>query len=178
MQDAKNSNADPRHPVPCPEQTRDVKPSMLHMLVLMVCSSNVCFMHMICIYHISKGYASCRQPLDADWGLVTSRLVAWLDREHTGQASGLSERIEEIRSRSKMCLSRDQLLAQNVEAVLAVTVKLAGDRRLGGESNREIVSCRTCVRAQSVSLVRSRPQIRMPSPSLFPFGPRAFPSPL
>ena len=49
------------------------------------------------------------------------------------------------------------------------------DRRLGGESNREIVSCRACVRAQSVSLVRSRPQFAIPSPSLFPLCPRAFP---
>ncbi len=48
-------------------------------------------------------------------------------------------------------------------------------RRLGGESNWEIVSCRACVRAQSVSLVRSRPQIGKPPPSLFPFAPRAFP---
>ena len=45
------------------------------------------------------------------------------------------------------------------------------DRRLGCESNREIVSCRACVRAQSVSLVRSRPQIRVPSPPPFRFWP-------
>ena len=51
-------------------------------------------------------------------------------------------------------------------------------RRLGGESNREIVSCRACVRARSVSLVRSRPQMSSPPPlppSLFPFAPRTFP---
>ncbi len=50
-----------------------------------------------------------------------------MDREHTGQASDFSERAEEIRSRSKICLSRDQLLAQNFDAVLVVIVKLAGD---------------------------------------------------
>ena len=33
----------------------------------------------------------------------------------------------EIRSRSKICLSRDKLLAQNFDPVLAVIVKLAGD---------------------------------------------------
>ena len=43
------------------------------------------------------------------------------------EGSDFSERVEEIRSRSKMCLSRDQLLAQNFDAVLAVIVKLAGD---------------------------------------------------
>ena len=32
----------------------------------------------------------------------------------------------EIESRSKMCLLRDQLLAQNFDAVLAVIVKLVG----------------------------------------------------
>ena len=32
-----------------------------------------------------------------------------------------------INSRSKICLLRDQLLAQNLDAVLAVIVKLAGD---------------------------------------------------
>ena len=50
-----------------------------------------------------------------------------MDREHTGQASDFSERAEEIRSRSKICLSRDQLLAQNFDPVLVVIVKLAGD---------------------------------------------------
>ena len=49
-------------------------------------------------------------------------------------------------------------------------------RRRGGVSNREIVSCGAGVRAQSVSLMRSRPQIGgPPPPSLFPFAPRAFP---
>ena len=37
---------------------------------------------------------------------------------------------EEIRPRSKMCLSRDQLLAENFDPVLVVIVKLAGDPRL------------------------------------------------
>ena len=50
-----------------------------------------------------------------------------MDREHTGQASDFSERAEQIRSRSKICLSRDQLLAQNFDPVLVVIVKLAGD---------------------------------------------------
>ena len=49
-----------------------------------------------------------------------------MDREHTGQASDFSERAEEIRSRSKICLSRDQLQAQNFNPVLAAIVKLAG----------------------------------------------------
>ena len=34
---------------------------------------------------------------------------------------------QQIGSRSKICLLRDQLLAQNFDAVLAVIVKLAGD---------------------------------------------------
>ena len=50
-----------------------------------------------------------------------------MDRDHTGQASDFSERVEEIRSRSKICLSREQLLTPNFGAVLAVIVKLAGD---------------------------------------------------
>ena len=50
-----------------------------------------------------------------------------MDRGHTGQTSDFSERAEEIRSRSKICLSRDQLLAQNFDSVLVVIVKLAGD---------------------------------------------------
>jgi hypothetical protein len=29
--------------------------------------------------YISKGYASCRRPLDADWGLVISRPAAQLE---------------------------------------------------------------------------------------------------
>ena len=40
-----------------------------------------------------------------------------------------------------------------------------------GESNREIVWCRACVRAQSVSLVRSKPQISVPPSPLFPILP-------
>ena len=59
---------------------------------------------------------------------MTSGLAAQLDTwEHIGQGSSFSERLEEIRSRSKMRLSQDQLLAQNFDAVLAVIVKLAGD---------------------------------------------------
>ena len=82
----------------------------------------------IYIIFISKGYASCRRPLDVDWGLVTSGLAAQLETwEHMGQGSSFAERLEEIRSRSKMCLSRDQLLAQNFDVVLAVIAKLAGD---------------------------------------------------
>jgi hypothetical protein len=78
--------------------------------------------------YISKGYASCRRPLDVDWGLVISGLAAQLETwEHTGQGYYFSGSMEEIRSRSKMCLSRDQLLAQNFDAVLAVVVRLAGD---------------------------------------------------
>ena len=50
-----------------------------------------------------------------------------MDREHTGQASDFSERAEEMRSRSKICLSRDQLPTQNFDPVLVVIVKVAGD---------------------------------------------------
>ena len=78
--------------------------------------------------YISEGYASCRRPLDADRGLVTSGLAAQLETwEHTGQGCYFLDRIEEIRSRSKMWSSRDQLLAQNFDAVLVVIVELAGD---------------------------------------------------
>ena len=55
---------------------------------------------------------------------LAAQLETW---EHTGQGCNFSESIEEIRSRSKMCLSRDQLLALNFDAVLVVIVKLAGD---------------------------------------------------
>ena len=63
---------------------------------------------------------------------MTSGLAAQLGTwEHIGQGVFvfLSERLEEIRSRSKMCLSRDQLLEHNFDAVLAVIVKLAGDAK-------------------------------------------------
>ena len=50
-----------------------------------------------------------------------------MDKEHTGQASRFSEIQQEIRAGSKICSSRDQLLAQNFDPVLLVTVKLAGD---------------------------------------------------
>ena len=50
-----------------------------------------------------------------------------MDREHTGSVSDFSERAEEIRPRSKICLSRDQLPAENFDTVLFVIVKLAGD---------------------------------------------------
>ena len=50
-----------------------------------------------------------------------------MDGEHTDPASDFPERAEEIRSRSKICLSRDQLLAQNFDPVLVVIVELAGD---------------------------------------------------
>jgi hypothetical protein len=59
---------------------------------------------------------------------VTSGLAAQLDTwEHIDQGSSFSKRIEEIRSRSKMRLSQDQLLARNFDAVLVVIVKLAAD---------------------------------------------------
>ena len=59
---------------------------------------------------------------------MTSGLAAQLETwEHTGQGSYFLERLEEIRSRFKMCLSRDQLLAQKFDAVFVVIVKLAGD---------------------------------------------------
>ncbi len=78
--------------------------------------------------YIYKGYASCRRPLDADWGLVTSGLAAQLETwEHTGHGSHFSERAEEIRSRSTVCLFRELLLAKNLDAVLVVIVKLVGD---------------------------------------------------
>ena len=58
---------------------------------------------------------------------MTSGLAAQLETwEHIGQGSSFSERLEEIRSRSKMWSSRDQLLAHNFDVVLVVIVKLAG----------------------------------------------------
>ena len=63
----------------------------------------------------------------------------------------------------------------SMDMPMDICMNLSMDRRLGGESNREIVLCRACVRAQSVSLVGSRLQMWSPPPSLFPFPPRAFP---
>ncbi len=47
--------------------------------------------------YISKGYASCRRPLDADWGLVTSGLAAQLGTwEHCKRVHVIDTRVRTL----------------------------------------------------------------------------------
>ena len=78
------------------------------------------------IYVYLRATPPAAGPLDVDSGLLTSVLAVGELGTYRPRFSSLRT-VWEIGSRSKMCLLRDQLLAQNFDALLAVIVKLVGD---------------------------------------------------